>query len=292
MTLRRLTLLGASVVVAASLVGCSSGARFRETRVIVLPDAPAMADIDVRTGNGAVDISTAPKEQQATIVATLRATTKERLELAEVLAGYEGDTLVVSVEWPDGRARANEGASFDIETPGVGDATVETGNGAIHLAGARGDADLRTSNGRIVVERHEGAVVADTSNGRVELSGDLDEVDADTSNGSVRIAGANGPVRVRTSNGSVVVELASSAEGPVQARSSNGSIRFELGPAFHGRLRLETSNGRVHLENAPLARIHSISKSRAELTIGEGGDDSVADTSNGSVTVRFSGGSD
>jgi hypothetical protein len=280
------------LLAASTLIGCSSGARYRETRVIVLPDAPAMADIDVRTGNGAVDISTAPKERQATIVANLRATTKQRLEQAEVLAGYEGGTLVVSVEWPDGRARSNEGASFDIETPGVGDATVNTGNGAIKLAGARGDADLRTSNGRIVVERHEGAVVADTSNGRIELSGDLDDVDADTSNGRVRIAGATGPVRVRTSNGSVVVEMASGAEGPVQARSSNGSIRFDLGPAFHGRLRLETSNGRVHLENAPLARIHSISKSRAELTIGEGGDDSVADTSNGSVTVRFSGGSD
>lgn len=292
MTARRFTLLGSLLLISASLVGCSSGARYRETRVIILPDAPAMADIEVRTGNGGVDISTAPKERQTTIVANLRATTKERLEQAEIVAGYKNGTLVVAVDWPDGRRRSNEGASFDIETPGVGNATVETGNGAITLAGARGGADLRTSNGRIVVERHEGAVVADTSNGRIELSGDLDDVDADTSNGRVRIAGATGPVRVRTSNGSVVVEMASGAEGPVQARSSNGSIRFDLGPAFHGRLRLETSNGRVHLEDAPLARIHSISKSRAELTIGEGGDDSVADTSNGSVTVRFRGESD
>ncbi|MFG0274836.1 MAG: DUF4097 domain-containing protein [Phycisphaerales bacterium] len=292
MTLRRCTLLASLLLIATTAVGCSSGARYRETRVIVLPDAPAMAGIDVRTANGAVDISTAPRESQATIVASLRAKTKERLERIDIIAGYEGETLVVSVVWPDGRRRSSEGATFDIEVPGVADATVDTGNGAINLAGAQGDADLNTSNGRIKVERHRGSVVADTSNGRIEISGELDDVDARTSNGAVRIAGADGPVRVRTGNGSVVVELADGNPGPVEARSSNGSIRFNLSEAFRGRLRLETTNGRVVLEDAPMARIHSISRNRAELTIGDSAAESSADTTNGTVTVRFRGESD
>ena len=281
-----LALAALAIVSAAMLSGCS-GARFRETRVIVLPDPPANASMDVRTANGAVDISTAPEESQTTIVAQLRATTRERLELAEIDAAYEGGMLLVRVEWPDGRRRSNEGASFDIEAPGVSDVTVDTGNGRIVVAGAKGAADLRTTNGRIVVRRHEGPVYAATSNGRVTLDGELTDVDVDTSNGGVQIVGAAGPVRVRTSNGGVGVELTDDNPGPVQVRSSNGGVRLTLGPAFAGRLLLDTSNGRVSLEDAPPARISSISRSRADLRFGEGGAESVADTSNGNVTVRF-----
>lgn len=285
-------LLAALILVSpALLTGCAGAARHRETRVVVIPDPAPVAAVDVRTGNGAVDISTAPRETQATIVATIRARTRERLEQASVLADYEGDTLRVRVEWPEGRRKSNEGASFDIEVPGASDVTVETGNGRIALAGARGRADLRTSNGRIVVSRHEGPVVADTSNGRVEVSGDLHDVRVDSSNGDIVVAGAAGPVHARTSNGSIAVELTDDNPGPLEARSSNGAIRLDLGPAFQGRLTLDTSNGRVRLENAPLARIHSISRSRAELTLGDGAQRSIADTSNGRVTVNFRGGS-
>jgi len=288
MQIRRkpLALAALALVAAAMLTGCSS-ARFRETRVIVLPDAPADANIDVRTANGAVDISTAPDETQTTIVAQLRATTRERLEEAQVNAGYDGGVLLVRVEWPDGRRRSNEGASFDIEAPGARDVTVDTGNGRIEVAGATGAADLRTSNGRVVVRRHQGPIYAATSNGRINLDGELTEVDVDTSNGGVQIVGAAGPVRVHTSNGGVGVELTDDNPGPVQVRSSNGGIRLGLGPAFVGRLLLDTSNGRVRLEDAPPARISSISRSAADLRFGEGGAESVADTSNGNVTVRF-----
>lgn len=288
-----LTLLALSG--ALSLTGCGfnfNNATVREERIITIPDAPLRAGVDVRTANGRVEIGADPAVSEATVIARLRARSHERLDDTQVRAAYEEGVLFVDVQWPDGRRRGNEGASFEITVPGAEGVAVDTGNGRITLRDTRGLADLHTSNGRVTLIGHEGEAQIRTSNGRIEIDGYLTDIDAQTSNGRIRVAGAAGQTRVRTSNGSVGVALTDDNPGPVYARSSNGSITLDLGPAFAGRLRLDTSNGRVRVEGEPMARIHSISRSEAEFTIGEegeGGEESVADTSNGSVTVRFRG---
>jgi len=275
---------------AMSLTGCGfNNATVREERVIRIPDAPLNAGVDVSTANGRVELAADPAQTEAVIIARLRARSHSRLDQTRVRAEYEHGALIVDVQWPGGRRRGNEGAAFDITVPGAEGVAVETGNGRIILRDTRGLADLRSSNGRVILNNHEGEAKIRTSNGRIEIDGYLNDIDAQTSNGRIRVAGAAGPVRVRSSNGSVGVALTDDNPGPVYARSSNGSITLDLGPAFAGRLRLDTSNGRVRVEGGPMARIHSISRSEAELTIGESSEESVADTSNGSVTVRFRG---
>lgn len=244
--------------------------------------------IEVRTRNGSITIRKGYVDN-ASISATLKARTSERLAAMRVTQTETDQGLVIGVEPAGGVWKNSEGASFEIIVPGADGVLVRTGNGRIRIEGLAGHADLDTSNGRVTVLDHDGSVLVDTSNGRVELERISGDVDVTTSNGSISALDLHDSARLHTSNGRVTARLANDSSGPINVSTSNGGVRIEVGEAFEGTLSASTSNGSLHVEGGRNVQLESLSKRRVTLSVGDSGTESKIRTSNGSLTIRLPG---
>ena len=230
--------------------------------------------IDVTTRNGAISIQ-ASSGQAVEITAHLKSKDEQRLQSAVIDAVRSSDgTLMIGVTWPDGKWHFNDGCSFEILVPDANGILARTSNGSLTFAGLSGTVDAHTSNGRITITGHDGPINADTSNGRITITGATGAVNADTSNGSIKVT------------------LTDTNPGPVHLDSSNGAITLEVGPAFAGQLVADTSNGKVTFGPFPdglTVTDQRVSRSNGHATFGTGGERSVVDTSNGSISVKGKG---
>lgn len=270
---RFLRIVATPILVAVMLIsGCGFGtARFQQTSNVTAPHAPG-GSIKVTSRNGAIAVKRAAVADVA-ITATLRMTTQERIAQATISANRNAEgVLEIAALPPPGGWRTSEGCSFEVLVPDAVPVDLETGNGAIEIAGLAGVAKLRTSNGAIRVADHNGELDAKTSNGRIEADG------------------VAGKIVARSSNGRIV--LRQTVGAPVVANTSNGAVSVELAESFRGVLDIGTSNGSISLPGAApsgVAKFLSESRrGRAKLTV-EDGPTSTIRTSNGSVTVRYAG---
>lgn len=271
----------AALLAALLLTGCNGAPLFRATRTAQVAHA-AGTPIRVVTDNGWVDISRA-EVTDVQITAHLRAQTQERLDGASIAVVREADgQLSISVDWPGGHRRSNEGCDFDVKVPDARGVSVDTSNGRIKLAGLAGPAVLGTSNGAVEVAGQEGEVRAHTSNGHIDLRGVKGDAKARTTNGGIDVEGVTGLADCTTSNGHISVSLDSASPGPVFATSSNGGIRVEVGPGFRGKVSMRTSNGKIRVSGVEST---GSDESRAVI-IGQGGEESILGTSNGGIEFR------
>jgi Putative adhesin len=273
----RLSILASSVALALivpsigcvgvmGLGGCDLNYRtYDATRSASVQAAEAMP-LRVKTRNGSVKVLRSTGSE-ATVIATIRASSPERLEAFIIDVSKETDgTIVVRPTPPDGDWKHQEGVSLEIRIPGTTRVEIDAGNGAIHIVGLAGQAELTTSNGAIHVEDHDGDVKATTSNGRIEAK-DL-----------------NGQIQARTRNGAIDVGLADDATEPVELRTSNGAISLGVPPSFAGVVKAETSNGSIRID-APEASVKK-GRSSATITMPSPGATSTLETSNGRITLR------
>ncbi|MCA9294212.1 MAG: hypothetical protein KDA20_10400 [Phycisphaerales bacterium] len=270
MTRTPTALIGLSAL-ALGLGGCSfTGPTFKLDKATSAAHTVGMP-IQVATRNGAISIQESAG-LAVEITAHLKSKDELRVQQAVIDAVRTTDgTLTIGVTWPDGKWHNNDGCSFEIFVPDANGIVATSSNGSITITGLTGAIDARTSNGRISIASHDGPITVDTSNGRIS------------------IVDATGVVNADTSNGSIKVTLADDNPGPVNLDTSNGSVTLEVGPAFQGELVADTSNGRVNF--GPFAEHHAVtnmrvSKSDGAATFGTGGERSVIDTSNGSVTIK------
>ncbi len=266
-TRRVLAALGAGLLALPAL-GCSvMDPTVEETRTSTLAHV-AGSPLSVESANGSISVATSTDLKEITVVAKLKARTKERLEATKVLAERKPDSsLSIYVKWPGDSREGNEGCSFEIRMPDVKGVSLQTSNGSVTLSGSSGAANVKTSNGSVTVSRHDG------------------EIKIKTSNGSITGSGVNGPANLDTSNGSVSLSLAPSFAGPVEIDTSNGAVTLGVGSGFAGELSVKTSNGAITLPSGPFVKVASKSKGSAKLSFGEGGKSSKIATSNASVTV-------
>lgn len=262
--------VGGLVAAIGVLAGCGiTQPLFEGDQTVQVEHVPG-STVEARTINGSVEIETVARDD-VRIDAHIRARTAERLDAVLVLAERTPDgTLSIHAQWPDGRRLNNEGCRFTIQLPDAAGVTVHTSNGRITIAGLAGQAELETSNGAITVTGHDGPVQAKTSNGRITMDGVI------------------GPIVAHTSNGRVNISLADAATGPVTIDTSNGAATLEVGPAFAGTVSMDTSNGSIRLNGVPDSAVRGKkSRKHANLAIGDGGQPSSIDTSNGSITFTI-----
>ena len=247
--------------------GGSEPAKYKETRTITAPAAPAAA---ISTRNGPITLRRGDAPQTA-ITAKIAATTPQRLKETRIVAEIQPDGgLLIAVKWPDDQPRKNVSCAFDVTLPAATAAVnAETSNGPIDLAHLSGPARLRTSNGPITVKDHAGSVDARTSSGAIELR----EV--------------GGRVIAHTSNGQVTVALRAGATGPIDVQTSNGSADLTLPPTYQGRFSLSTSNGSIHYPKPPAVQDVQAGRDHASFVIGQSTTASTVTTSNGSIDVRL-----
>ena len=234
---------------------------------------------------------------------------RDNLDQVTIIAephGTDPTTFLIELIVPEPLRQKAVGGSFDIHIPQRCAVDIATGNGYIHVRGAKDSALLRTSNGRITVEQVDGRVEASTSNGLVHavfITGDLqadtsngrlivDTIDGDcrlnTSNGRIHVKKAGGSVQATTSNGSITVSATTPPDGEVVLRTSNGSISVDLPPNLRGTLDIHTGHGRVstNLDSVSLTGVRW-SKHTFKAEMNGGGEGCIsARTSNGSITLN------
>jgi DUF4097 and DUF4098 domain-containing protein YvlB len=227
----------------------------------------------------------------ARIEAVLQSESPERLEAAQLLAGFTEDgALDVRVEWPGGRTESREGAQLRVIVPDANGLRLISTNGLITTEGLAGEAVLQASNGSITIRRHEGLVRATTTNGLIRAEGCIGEVELRASNGSITLSDATGPVSVITTNGLVDVSLAEPNAGPLKIQTSNGRVTLRVGSGFVGQLSLRTNNGSIstNLNGLNATVLDASESNRRVLRFGaEGTDaaDSSVTTTNGPISV-------
>lgn len=273
----------ASAAIAAFflLSGCDGPAMFRATRTAQVAHV-AGSPVNIITENGSVDLARA-EISDVQITAHLRAQSQERLDAASIaVVRAETGLLTVSVDWPGGLRRGNEGCDFEIRLPDAVGVDIDSSNGRIAIAGLAGPAELETSNGGIDITAHQGEVRAHTSNGNVDAEDIKGDVKARSTNGAITLKGISGKADVSTSNGQIEIHLDDSSPGPVFADTSNGSISVTLGSAFAGRVTMRTSNGEIKVSGAEA----SGGKHNKSVVVGSGGVESVLKTSNGRIQLK------
>ncbi len=264
---RKLALvLGISTLLATGVVGCGwTGMQAATYKAVTKSSTPVQGDrtLDVQSENGAIDVQVWDSSE-VEVEASIRATTQERLDQTNVITKVEGDRIVVSVQWPDGKRLGSEGASLAIRVPKCKGSVLKTSNGAIKATGRLGPSKFHSSNGAITVADSDG------------------ELDVSSSNGAINVTGAHAQVNAKTSNGKITIALADDAKGPVNLASSNGSVTLDVGAAFTGTVDASTSNASCVLK----AGDATVTKGKSLTHSFGSGESSKIKTSNGSVTIN------
>lgn len=250
----------------------------------------------VKTRNGRVEVIADPQRSDVAIEARLKCVGLTQEEADDRLAqarisvtrGLDGVLLIKPI-FPGG-ARSGDGASISIVLPDADGVELDTSNGSVTARGLTGKLVIDTSNGSVDVVNHRGSAEIDTSNGRVEVIDLAGSLLIDTSNGSVHVENLAGPATIDTSNSSIVLSLGADQSGPLDLDTSNGSIRVRVGQGFVGPVTLDTSNGSIAVTDR-LGRIatKTIGKTGGRIVVGEGGDPSRLDTSNGRIEFTIEG---
>jgi hypothetical protein len=254
------------------------------------------SSIFVDTKNGRIEVVADPQRTDVLIEAHVKCKGRNQEEANQRLAATTlsitrdvDQQLVVRPVFPDSH-RGGDGASFTVKVPDANGVHLDTSNGSVVATMLSGDLVIDTSNGAIRVTDHDGDAHIDTSNGAVTVTNLSGSLWADTSNGKISLNNVGGPVDADTSNGAIKLVLAGDQSGPIKLDTSNGSITVDVGPAFTGAVRFDTSNGSIHVTDVT-GRISSssLSRNKGRITVGEGGQPSILDTSNGSIHFRIAG---
>jgi DUF4097 and DUF4098 domain-containing protein YvlB len=284
---------------ALPLTACSFGNEWEYRSEVDLTQTTAHvpeSGIFVDTKNGRIEVVADPQRTDVLIEAHVKCKGRNQEEADQRLAATTisitrdvNEQLVVKPVFPDSH-RGGDGASFVIKLPDANGVNLDTSNGSVVATNLAGDLVIDTSNGTIKVTDHDGEAHVDTSNGTVTVTNLSGSLWADTSNGKIALNNVGGPVDADTSNGSIKLVLAGDQSGPIKLDTSNGSITVDVGPAFAGSVRFDTSNGSIHVTDVT-GRItsSSLSRNKGRITVGEGGQASILDTSNGSIHFRIAG---
>lgn len=262
--------------------------------VTATADRKAGAGLWVESRNGSVEVIADESAEQVEVTATIRCSgdtqdaadarvAKASLDVAYATSGQ----LTIKPVFPGG-AQNNDGANIIVRLPSGNGATIKTSNGGVTVSKLGGELNVQTSNARVWVLDHNGPAVINTSNGGVEVQRLAGSLKVDTSNAKVEATDIGGPVTIDTSNGPIRLALRLDQAGPLKLDTSNNSITATVGPAFTGDVQFSTSNGRLTVkDSASRIRNQLLAKDKGSISVGEGGANSVVDTSNGSITFEI-----
>lgn len=283
------------VVVLLLIAGCTGGGFRAETDFSQTVAWDGYECVEVRTGNGAVELR--PADRTDVVISGTKfvrghtqAEADASLDDIEIYADQHADNpraLLVELRYPSALKHQSPGARLLIEVPEPCAARIRTGNGRITVANLVGPLELASGNGRITATDIDGDVAVDTGNGSITVRDIRGSCDLNTSNGRVEADDVQGTLRIRTSNGRVKAGVTPSPTDAVELATSNGRIELDIPAALAASLELRTGNGRITTElgDAPLTQV-AADKSSFRAKLNGGGCKVSAESSNGSITVR------
>lgn len=206
--------------------------------------------------NGQVDIRTWDRAE-VRIEGEKSAQTDEELRLIELTIDPRPERVAIEVKLPPrsggwfGFSNIRASVRFTITVP----------------ADTRLD-QVRSTNGSVTIDGVRGSIRASSTNGSVKATGVANDVRLDTTNGSIELRAVTVP-----------------ASGKIELHSTNGSVTLQLPKDTAARLDASTVNGHVECD-FPVTVSGRISGSKLRGTIGTGGAEIKATTTNGNVRLR------
>lgn len=262
---RRFLALGFAAT--AGLAGCVVPGDQETERTTRTVDAPANAPLVVDNHNG--DVTVTGGGTDAIDLEITKRTNYGRDLFSEVTVETDASGDRIRVETVTGDVPMGASVSVDLQLTLPGSVTVErarTRNGDVTVEDVPGDATLETTNGRVDADGVDGFLTLRSTNGTVEAH-DVAGIDgASTSNGDVdvEIPAIRGDTTLETTNGDVRASAAADLDAEVELRTTNGDVSY-------GGLDLQVETDReTHLRG----------------TLGAGGDQLLAKTTNGDVRLR------
>jgi hypothetical protein len=273
---------------------CNIGYKQAQAPMHATAELKAGASVSVESRNGKVQIIGDDSVSEVQVNATIRCSGKTQQEadarLAKASLDVAYDTsgmLTIRPVFPDGPLN-NDGASITVRLPTAQGVNVKTSNGPVTVCKLAGQLNIQTSNGRVSVNDHDGPAVINTSNSPVEVQQLSGSLTVDTSNGRVDAINVGGPVTIDTSNSPIRLALRADQSGPLKLDTSNSSVAVSVGQAFTGSVKFDTSNGRVTVKDpAKRIRTQQLGKKDGNIVVGDGGANSVIDTSNGGIEFEI-----
>ncbi|WP_396613135.1 hypothetical protein ACH9L7_07705 [Haloferax sp. S1W] len=262
---RRSLLTGGATLGLAALAGCSAPSietHDSETRV-VSPEGFDSLEVLNLNGNVAVE----PWDgDDVEVNIVKRGFITKNLDSVEVdIGGSDALTVARLVHDDDPEPVV---VNIDVRVPSDFPVThASTSNGSVEVHGTTGDLEVRTTNGNVDVRDIDGFVGATASNGSITAAtvGGLDEV--------------------RTTNGSVEVDVPA-IRTDTGIETSNGSIQAALADTLNARLVAQTSTESIDVSGLSLTDA-SISRTRVDGTLGDGGPTLTTLTKNGSIELSL-----
>lgn len=225
----RTTLTAACAFGLAISGGCSSGwYGAKERATYTLPMAAGTVEsvesVVIRTRAG--DVLIEPSEGEPKVIGKVRARTRERADATTVSADIVGNTLEISVNWPEGKRKDNEGCDLLVYVPTMYGVTIDTTAGDIFVKGMAGPLTIDSSAGDIEVHGHDGNVAVHTTAGDIRFWDITGTADVKSTAGDIKIHGVAAPSYVRTSAGDVYIRFHEGTSATVEASTSAGDISF------------------------------------------------------------------
>lgn len=278
----------AAGIALTGLVGCHSSnkwpPKYHTTRTLVLPAEAGEVSVSADSPFGDLHVAAHEHETpifkdanqtfplaasgEVALLAVVRSDIEDRLDHVELNPHWIGDTLVLDVDWPDGKRRKSEGADWIVRVPTVGSVSGSYNFGDLTILHPQGNVDLDADFGDIVVVSP------------------LGEIDIASDFGNVDITNARGIVEIRSDFGDIDLTLTDDNPGPVYLQADFGDIDFTAGPAFTGEIAMDTDFGSSRMTEIG-DRTHTM-KSSGNVRRNQGeGPKSKISTDFGDVNVKI-----
>ena len=254
---------------ATGLAGCAFPGVLESEQTSDEVSIPAGAPLRVTNRNGDVRIEDGGGD---TATLEIRKSTRYGADLFDqvtVRTGVEDEQF--HVETIDDTTAPNRGfepgVALTLYLPAdVPVDSVRTDNGDVQVVDISGDATLRTTNGDVRADGVDGFLTLHSGNGDLTTRS---------------ITGLDG---ARTINGDIDVAIPS-IRGDTRIETTNGDVRVAVPEDLDAVVELRTTNGDVGVSGLDFER--SVDRSRRiRGTLGSGGDELTAVSTNGDVRVR------
>jgi hypothetical protein len=264
-----------------------------EERRLTAAHVPKSA-LEVHTGVGAVEIVADSSLKDVQIIAKVTASgrtddeAQARLEKIVVKADRRPDNVLEITARPaeDGQP-LHGGCAFAIRVPDAAGITVQVGTGTVTLKGLSGAADIDTGTGAIAVADHQGNVAANTGTGAIHLANITGDVKANAATGAINLEKITGKVEAESGTGAIAHAPAQGSDSPFNLNTGIGSIAVELPNSAAGTIQATTTLGSIQIDGPRQPRSVTGGRTSKEITLGEKGPASTAQTGTGSITITL-----
>ncbi|WP_232680241.1 DUF4097 family beta strand repeat-containing protein [Nocardioides sp. R-C-SC26] len=128
----------------------------------------------------------------------------------------------------------------------VGDASIGSGSGDVHVEEARGDLEIKVGSGDVVVGNAHADVAISSGSGDVRLGTCHGAVTVKSGSGDLRVASSSGGLGFSTGSGDLTADVVST--GRVQVKGGSGDVRLGVPAGTPVWTDVSTVTGRIRSE--------------------------------------------